>query len=36
VVDDLGLKIVSGAQEQGSLLPGDGELIERYRVSRTV
>jgi len=36
VVDDLGLKIVSGAQQQGSLLPGDGELIERYGVSRTV
>jgi DNA-binding FadR family transcriptional regulator len=36
VVDDLGLEIVSGRQPQGSLLPGDSELIERYRVSRTV
>lgn len=36
VVDDLGLKIVSGEQQQGSLLPGDIELIERYGVSRTV
>jgi len=36
VVDDLGLQIVSGHYRQGSLLPGDSELIERYRVSRTV
>ncbi|MBI4922945.1 MAG: FadR family transcriptional regulator [Devosia nanyangense] len=36
VVDDLGLAIVSGRQPEGSLLPGDGELIERYGVSRTV
>jgi DNA-binding FadR family transcriptional regulator len=36
VVDDLGLTIVSGRQAEGSLLPGDTELIERYRVSRTV
>jgi DNA-binding FadR family transcriptional regulator len=36
VVDDLGLSIVSGRQKQGSLLPGDSELIERYGVSRTV
>jgi len=35
-VDDLGLSIVSGRQQQGSLLPGDSELIERYGVSRTV
>lgn len=36
VVDDLGLAIVSGRQSEGSLLPGDSDLIERYRVSRTV
>jgi DNA-binding FadR family transcriptional regulator len=36
VVDDLGLQIVSGHYRQGSLLPGDSDLIERYRVSRTV
>ena len=36
VVDDLGLAIVSGRQQPGSLLPGDSELIERYGVSRTV
>ena len=36
VVDDLGLAIVSGRQQQGSLLPGDSELIDRYGVSRTV
>ena len=36
VVDDLGLAIVSGRQGQGTLLPGDSELIERYGVSRTV
>jgi DNA-binding FadR family transcriptional regulator len=35
-VDDLGLSIVSGRQQQGSLLPGDSDLIERYGVSRTV
>jgi len=35
-VEDLGLAIVSGRQPEGSLLPGDGELIERYGVSRTV
>jgi DNA-binding FadR family transcriptional regulator len=35
-VDDLGLQIVSGHYRQGSLLPGDGDLIERYKVSRTV
>lgn len=36
VVDDLGLQIVSGHYRQGALLPGDSDLIERYRVSRTV
>ncbi len=36
VVDDLGLAIVSGRQPEGSLLPGDTELLERYGVSRTV
>ncbi|MEO6012693.1 MAG: FadR/GntR family transcriptional regulator [Devosia sp.] len=36
VVEDLGLAIVSGRQPIGSLLPGDGDLIERYGVSRTV
>ena len=36
VVDELGLAIVSSRQPEGSLLPGDGELLERYRVSRTV
>jgi DNA-binding FadR family transcriptional regulator len=36
VVDDLGLAIVSGRQAEGSLLPGDTELLERYGVSRTV
>lgn len=35
-MEDLGLAIVSGRQKPGSLLPGDSELIERYRVSRTV
>ena len=36
VVDDLGLQIVSGHYRQGSILPGDTDLIERYKVSRTV
>ena len=36
MVEDLGLAIVSGRQSEGSLLPGDSELIERYGVSRTV
>lgn len=36
VVEDLGLAIVSERQPEGSLLPGDGELMERYGVSRTV
>lgn len=36
VVHDLGLAIISGRLEQGSLLPRDGELTSRYEVSRTV
>jgi DNA-binding FadR family transcriptional regulator len=36
VVDDLGLAIVSGRRGEGTLLPGDAELLERYGVSRTV
>jgi DNA-binding FadR family transcriptional regulator len=36
VVNDLGLSIVSGRQRQGSLLPRDTQLIDRYGVSRTV
>jgi DNA-binding FadR family transcriptional regulator len=36
VVDDLGLAIISGRYGQGSLLPGDAELMAHYGVSRTV
>lgn len=36
VVNDLGLSIVSGRQRQGSLLPRDTQLLDRYGVSRTV
>lgn len=36
VVGALGLAIVSGAQPEGSLLPGDVELLDRFKVSRTV
>jgi DNA-binding FadR family transcriptional regulator len=36
VVEDLGTAIVSGRQAEGTLLPGDSDLIERYGVSRTV
>lgn len=36
VVDELGLAIVSGRQPEGGLLPGDGELMEHFGVSRTV
>lgn len=36
VVDDLGKAIVSGAFPVGTILPGDNELVERYKVSRTV
>ena len=36
VVDDLGKAIVSGAFPIGSILPGDGELLQLFKVSRTV
>jgi len=36
VVEDLGMSIVSGKQGEGSLLPGDTDLLQRYGVSRTV
>ncbi len=36
VVDDLGKGIVSGAFPIGSILPGDSELLQRFKVSRTV
>jgi DNA-binding FadR family transcriptional regulator len=36
VVNDLGLGIVTGRLAEGSLLPGDQELLTKYRVSRTV
>ena len=36
VVSDLGLGIVTGELAEGSLLPGDQELLTKYRVSRTV
>jgi DNA-binding FadR family transcriptional regulator len=36
VVNDLGLGIVTGRLSEGSLLPGDLELLNKYRVSRTV
>ena len=36
VVNDLGLGIVTGQLAEGSLLPGDQELLTKYRVSRTV
>jgi len=36
VVEDLGRAIVASRQPEGSLLPGDSELMERYAVSRTV
>ncbi|WP_371833396.1 FadR/GntR family transcriptional regulator [Ferirhizobium litorale] len=36
VVDELGRQIVSGAMAVGSLLPGDAELAQRFKVSRTV
>jgi DNA-binding FadR family transcriptional regulator len=36
VVDDLGLGIISGRLEQGTLLAGDQELLTQYGVSRTV
>lgn len=36
VVDDLGKGIVSGSFPIGSILPGDAELLQRFKVSRTV
>lgn len=36
VVDDLGKAIVSGAFSVGEVLPGDGDLLQRFKVSRTV
>jgi DNA-binding FadR family transcriptional regulator len=36
VVDELGKAIVSGAFPIGSILPGDAELVQRFKVSRTV
>ena len=36
VVDHLGEAIVSGRLPQGTLLPGDQELLAEYGVSRTV
>jgi DNA-binding FadR family transcriptional regulator len=36
VVEELGRAIVSGEIAQGTILPGDQELMERYGVSRTV
>lgn len=36
VMHDLGLSIVGGRYPEKSILPGDGELLERFRVSRTV
>jgi DNA-binding FadR family transcriptional regulator len=36
VVDELGRAIVAGTYPIGSILPGDAELAQRFRVSRTV
>ena len=36
VVRDLGLGIVAGRHAEGTILPGDAELMERFDVSRTV
>ncbi|WP_354346264.1 FadR/GntR family transcriptional regulator [Phyllobacterium ifriqiyense] len=36
VMRDLGLKIISGAYPEKSILPGDTELLQRFGVSRTV
>lgn len=36
VVDELGKAIVAGTYPVGSILPGDAELAQRFRVSRTV
>ncbi len=36
MVDDLGRAIVSGAFPVGAILPGDIDLLQRFKVSRTV
>src|SRR5690606_12566225 len=36
VLWDMGFAIVSGQYAEGSILPPDTELLERFRVSRTV
>jgi len=36
VVDELGRGIVAGTYPVGTILPGDGELAQRFKVSRTV
>jgi DNA-binding FadR family transcriptional regulator len=36
VVDDLGRAIVSGTFPVGAILPGDSDLVQRFKVSRTV
>ncbi|MRG58069.1 FCD domain-containing protein [Phyllobacterium sp. SYP-B3895] len=36
VMRDLGLKIISGAYPENTILPGDAELLDRFGVSRTV
>lgn len=36
IVDTLGREIISGALRTGSTLPGDAELMDRFKVSRTV
>ncbi|RYY33816.1 MAG: FadR family transcriptional regulator, partial [Sphingomonadales bacterium] len=36
VVRELGLGIVAGRHPEGSILPGDAELMDRFGVSRTV
>lgn len=36
VMSSLGTSIVSGAFQEGQILPGDAELIEKFGVSRTV
>ncbi len=36
VVDELGRAIVAGTYPVGSILPGDADLAQRFKVSRTV
>ncbi len=36
MVDELGKAIVAGAFPIGSILPGDSELLQRFKVSRTI